>query len=126
MLSDPFPQAIDTPPSELGGTTAGIFMYVEDVDAVVKKAVDEGATVTRRSKTSSGATASERSRIRSATSGRSGRTSRTFRRRRWRSARKRQWPQWRAEGRPTNAVKRGAERGIRSPSETGTRDPEPR
>jgi PhnB protein len=45
MLSDPFPQSQARPPKELGATTAGIFMYVEDVDAVVKKAVDEGATV---------------------------------------------------------------------------------
>ena len=46
MLSDPFPQASTTPPKELGGTSASIFMYVEDVDAVVQKAVDAGATVT--------------------------------------------------------------------------------
>jgi PhnB protein len=45
MLSDPFPQAATRSPKELGGTTASIFMYVEDVDAVVKKAVDAGATV---------------------------------------------------------------------------------
>jgi PhnB protein len=46
MLADPFPQSSTTPPRELGGTSAGVFMYVEDVDAVVKKAVDAGATVT--------------------------------------------------------------------------------
>jgi len=46
MLSDPFPQASAIPPSEAGGTTASVFMYVEDVDAVVAKAVDEGATIT--------------------------------------------------------------------------------
>jgi PhnB protein len=46
MLSDPFPQASTKPPKELGGTTASIFMYVEDVDAVVQRAVDAGATVT--------------------------------------------------------------------------------
>jgi PhnB protein len=46
MLSDPFPQGSTTPPKELGGTSASIFMYVEDVDAVVQKAVDAGATVT--------------------------------------------------------------------------------
>jgi PhnB protein len=46
MLSDPFPQASTRPPKELDGTSASVFMYVEDVDAVVKKAVDEGATVT--------------------------------------------------------------------------------
>jgi PhnB protein len=46
MLSDPFPQATTRPPKELGGTSASVFMYVEDVDAVVKRAVDEGATMT--------------------------------------------------------------------------------
>ncbi len=46
MLSDPFPQASTRPPSELGGTSASVFLYVEDVDAVVKNAVDEGATIT--------------------------------------------------------------------------------
>jgi PhnB protein len=46
MLSDPFPQSSTRPPKEIGGTSASVFMYVEDVDSVVKKAVDEGATVT--------------------------------------------------------------------------------
>ena len=46
MLSDPFPQASMRPPKQLGGTSASVFMYVEDVDAVVKQAVDAGATVT--------------------------------------------------------------------------------
>jgi PhnB protein len=46
MLSDPFPQATTRPPTELGGTSASVFMYVEDVDATVKQAVDAGATVT--------------------------------------------------------------------------------
>jgi PhnB protein len=46
MLSDPTPEATTRPPSELGGTSAGIFMYVDDVDAVVKKALRAGATVT--------------------------------------------------------------------------------
>ena len=46
MLSDPFPQASTKPPNELGGTSVSVFMYVEDVDAVVKQAVDAGATVT--------------------------------------------------------------------------------
>jgi PhnB protein len=46
MLSDPFPQSSTRPPRELGGTSASAFMYVEDVDAVVKQAVDAGATVT--------------------------------------------------------------------------------
>ena len=46
MLSDPFPQATARPPKELGGTTAGVFMFVEDVDAVFKKAIDAGASST--------------------------------------------------------------------------------
>jgi PhnB protein len=45
MLSDPFPQTHTKPPKELGGTSAGLFMYSEDVDAAVQKAVDAGATV---------------------------------------------------------------------------------
>ena len=46
MVSDPVPQSSTRPPTELGGTSVSIFMYVEDVDAVVQKAVDQGATVT--------------------------------------------------------------------------------
>jgi PhnB protein len=46
MLSDPFPQSSAKTPTEIGATTGSIFMYVEDVDAVVKQAVDAGATVT--------------------------------------------------------------------------------
>jgi PhnB protein len=46
MLSDPFPQSTCKPPKELGGTSMGVFMYVEDVDALVKQATEAGATVT--------------------------------------------------------------------------------
>ncbi len=46
MLSDPFPQSTTAPPKDLGGTSASVFMYVEDVDAIVKQAVDAGATIT--------------------------------------------------------------------------------
>ena len=45
MLSDPFPQFLTRPPKELGGTSASVMMYVEDVDAFVKRAVDAGATI---------------------------------------------------------------------------------
>jgi PhnB protein len=45
MLSDPFPQASTKPPKELGGTSVSVFLYVEDVDGVVKQAVDAGATI---------------------------------------------------------------------------------
>jgi PhnB protein len=46
MLSDPFPQSTVKAPTQLGGTSVGIFVYVEDVDAVFQQAVDAGATVT--------------------------------------------------------------------------------
>jgi PhnB protein len=46
MLSDPFPQATARAPSELGGTSASVFLYVEDVDTTFKQAVDAGASVT--------------------------------------------------------------------------------
>ena len=46
MLSDPFPQSPYTPPKALGGTSMGVLLYVEDVDAVVDQAVEAGATVT--------------------------------------------------------------------------------
>src|SRR4029077_19278013 len=46
MLADPFPQSTARPPKEIGGTSGVVFLYVEDVDAVVQRAVDNGATVT--------------------------------------------------------------------------------
>jgi PhnB protein len=45
MLSDPFPQSSVRPPSERGGSTASIFMYVDDVDATFEQAQQAGATV---------------------------------------------------------------------------------
>ena len=45
MLADPFPHASTTPPGEAGATTSAIVMYVDDVDAVVKRAVDGGASI---------------------------------------------------------------------------------
>ena len=47
MLSDPLPQFTTRAPSELGGSTASIMMYVEDVDAAVQQAVGAGATLER-------------------------------------------------------------------------------
>jgi PhnB protein len=47
MLSDALPEFSTRPPRELGGTSVSVLMYVEDVDAVVKQAVDAGATVLR-------------------------------------------------------------------------------
>ena len=47
MLSDVFPQFTTRSPKELGGTTASVMMYVEDVDATVEQAVGAGATIER-------------------------------------------------------------------------------
>jgi len=46
MVSDPFSQSTAQAPAALGGTTASMLLYVEDVDEVVKQAVDAGATIT--------------------------------------------------------------------------------
>jgi PhnB protein len=46
MLSDPFPQASTKTPKELGGTSVNIFLYVDNVDDFVQKALDAGATLT--------------------------------------------------------------------------------
>jgi PhnB protein len=46
MLADPFPQFIAKPPKELGGTSVGVFVYVDNVDELVQQAVDAGATLT--------------------------------------------------------------------------------
>jgi len=45
MLSDEFPEMGAPSPQTLNGTSVSIFLYVEDVDAVFKKAVDAGAKV---------------------------------------------------------------------------------
>jgi PhnB protein len=46
MLSDPMPQQSVKSPKELGGTSASLMLYVEDVDEFVQQAVDAGATIT--------------------------------------------------------------------------------
>ena len=46
MLADPFPQFATKPPKEIGGTTIGLFMYVEDADEAIQTAADAGATIT--------------------------------------------------------------------------------
>lgn len=46
MLADPFPQFATKPPKEIGGTTIGLFMYVDDVDEAIQTAADAGATIT--------------------------------------------------------------------------------
>ena len=43
MLADEFPDMGFLGPGSVGGTTVGICLYVEDVDAVYKQAVDAGA-----------------------------------------------------------------------------------
>ncbi len=43
MLSDEMPGSGGRAPKSLGGTTAGIFLYVNDVDSSYKRAVDAGA-----------------------------------------------------------------------------------
>jgi PhnB protein len=45
MLSDPFPHSSVRPPSERGGPTASVFMYVDDVDATFDQAQSAGAAV---------------------------------------------------------------------------------
>ncbi len=45
MLSDPFPQSSVKSPKDAGTTTSSIFMYSEDVDAAIQRAVDAGATI---------------------------------------------------------------------------------
>jgi PhnB protein len=47
MLSDPFPQFATKAPAQLGGTSASLMVYVEDVDAVVQQAIGAGATLER-------------------------------------------------------------------------------
>jgi PhnB protein len=44
MLSDPFPQASTRNPKELGGTSASIFVYVDNIDELYKQAIDAGAS----------------------------------------------------------------------------------
>jgi PhnB protein len=43
MLSDEMPGGVCRSPQTLGGTTCGMFIYVADVDAAFKQAVDAGA-----------------------------------------------------------------------------------
>ena len=45
MLCDKLPEFVGRTPNELGGTAVSIFLYVEDVDAVVRRAEAAGATV---------------------------------------------------------------------------------
>jgi PhnB protein len=47
MLSDEFPEMNARSPESIGGSPVAIHLYVEDVDAVVKRAVEAGAEVVR-------------------------------------------------------------------------------
>ena len=47
MLSDEHPQMGALGPQSVGGSPVALHVYAKDVDAVVKKAVDAGATVDR-------------------------------------------------------------------------------
>ena len=44
MLSDEFPGGQMVPPKKLGGTSASVWLYVPDVDAAFRRAVQAGAT----------------------------------------------------------------------------------
>lgn len=46
MLSDEFPQMGTRSPQTLGGSSGYLFLYVSDVDAAFKRAVDAGAKAT--------------------------------------------------------------------------------
>jgi PhnB protein len=48
MLADVFPEAGNTAAKPGAGSPVSIMVYVEDVDAVCQKAVDNGATLTRK------------------------------------------------------------------------------
>ena len=45
MLADEFPEMKNLSPTTLGGSSSGIFLYVEDVDKTFNQAVSEGAKV---------------------------------------------------------------------------------
>ncbi|MET0385048.1 MAG: VOC family protein, partial [Polyangiales bacterium] len=47
MLADEYPDFGALSPVTVGGTPVSLHLYVDDVDAVVKRAVDAGATVLR-------------------------------------------------------------------------------
>jgi PhnB protein len=47
MLSDEYPELDVLGPQSRGGSTVGLYLYVDDVDEVFNRAVAEGATVVR-------------------------------------------------------------------------------
>ncbi len=50
MICDPLPWFSTKPPTVLGGTSASVLVYVDDVDAALRRAVDAGATLTTEAK----------------------------------------------------------------------------
>lgn len=48
MLADTFPEMGGQSPKDLGGSPVTVMVYVEDVDAVFTRALDNGATETRK------------------------------------------------------------------------------
>jgi len=50
MVCDPLPWFSTKPPTVLGGTSASVLVYVDDVDDAVRRAVDAGATLTSEPK----------------------------------------------------------------------------
>jgi PhnB protein len=48
MLADTFPEMGGKSPKTIGGTPVTIMVYVEDVDACFDRAIDNGATATRK------------------------------------------------------------------------------
>src|SRR5262245_10473404 len=47
MLADEFPEFGIVGPETLGGTSCSIHLHVDDVDALIRQAVEAGATVVR-------------------------------------------------------------------------------
>jgi PhnB protein len=50
MLADEYPDWGALSPASVGGTPVSLHIYVDDVDAVVKRAEQQGATVLRQAK----------------------------------------------------------------------------
>jgi len=94
MLSDPFPQSNVRPPSERGGPTASVFMYVDDADAVFEQAQTAGATVSMPLEDMFWGDRFGSLTDPFGTSGRWPRTSRTFPRPRWPNGLRPRCPRW--------------------------------
>lgn len=50
MICDPLPWFSTRPPTVLGGATASVLFYVDDVDATLKRAADAGGKITMEPK----------------------------------------------------------------------------